>query len=288
MVLDYRAGWASTFLDAPQVHVLLSVLYGPASSALRIPIPDVAQLAAMRWDGGRGGVGAAPWIHLIAGTALLFIVLPRLLLAALATLQTWRYALRAPLPPALVPYFRSAFSSVEGVVGRGIVALMPYAYEPAPPALAALRKLLPAALGENLAVDTHATVRYGEEEAFLGHLAERGGAVADVIALLFNLAATPEDENHGAVIAGVRGWLSTSRRPAQLLVLVDEGPYAERMAAQAGAASRMAERRQAWQDFAVARGMNACFVDLGHEQAAAPDRAQIDRVRAALWQPATG
>ena len=113
MVLDYRAGWASTFLDASQVHALLSVLYGPASSALRIPIPDVAQLAAMRWEGGRGGVGAAPWIHLIAGTALLFIVLPRLLLASLATLQTWRYALRAPLPAALVPYFRSAFSGVE-------------------------------------------------------------------------------------------------------------------------------------------------------------------------------
>ncbi|HEY7758568.1 MAG TPA: DUF2868 domain-containing protein [Burkholderiales bacterium] len=288
MVLDYRAGWASTFLDAPQVHALLSVLYGPASSTLRIPIPDVSQLAAMRWEGGRGGVGAAPWIHLIAGTALLFIVLPRLLLAALATLQTWRYALRAPLPAALVPYFRSAFSSVEGVVGRGIVALMPYAYEPAPPAFAALRKLLPAALGENLVVDTHATVRYGEEDAFLGHLAERGGAVADVIALLFSLAATPEDENHGAVIAGVRDWLTASRRPAQLLVLVDEGPYAERMAAQAGAASRMAERRHAWQDFAVARGMNACFVDLGQVQAAAPDRAEIDRVRAALWQPAAG
>jgi hypothetical protein len=34
--------------------------------------------------------------------------------------------------------------------------------------------------------------------------------------------------------------------------------------------------------------MNACFVDLGQVQAAAPDRAEIDRVRAALWQPAAG
>jgi hypothetical protein len=286
MVLDYRAGWASTFLDASQVHALLSLLYGPASSALRIPIPDVVQVAAMRWEGGRGGVGAAPWIHLIAGTALLFIVLPRLLLAALATLQVWRYALRAPLPASLVPYFRSAFSGVEGVVGRGIVALMPYAYEPAPQALAAARRLLPAALGENLVVDAHAAVRYGEEDAFLGHLAERGGAVADAIALLFSLAATPEDENHGAMIAGVRDWLTASRRPAQLLVLVDEGPYAERMTAQAGTAQRLAERRQAWQEFVAARGINACFLDLGRAQAAEPDRALIDRLRAALWQPA--
>ena len=288
LVLDYRAGWASTFLDATQVHALLSLLYGPASSVLRISIPDVVQLAAMRWEGGRGGTGAAPWIHLIAGTALLFIVLPRLLLAVLATLQIWRYALRAPLPPALVPYFRSAFSGVEGVVGRGIVALMPYAYEPGGQALSALRGLLPAALGENLAVDAHATVRYGEEDAFLAHLAERGGAVADAIALLFNLAATPEDENHGAVIAGVRDWLTASRRPAQLLVLVDEGPYAERMAVQAGAAQRMAERRGAWREFMAARGMNACFVDLRHGPAVEPDRVLIDALRAALWQRPAG
>jgi hypothetical protein len=286
MVLDYRAGWASTFLDASQVHALVSLLYGPASAALRIPVPDVAQVAAMRWDGGRGGVGAAPWIHLIAGTAVLFVVLPRLLLAALATLQVWRYALRAPLPASLVPYFRSAFSAVEGVVGRGIVALMPYSYEPSPPTLSALHRLLPAALGANLAVDAHAAVRYGEEDAFLRHLAERGGAVADAIALLFSLAATPEDENHGAVIAGVRDWLTAARRSAQLLVLVDEGPYAERMAAQAGAAQRMAERRQAWRDFVAARGVNACFVDLRQAPATEPDAALIERLRAALWQPA--
>jgi hypothetical protein len=60
------------------------------------------------------------------------------------------------------------------------------------------------------------------------------------------------------------------------------------MTAQAGAGPRVAERRQAWQDFVAARGMNACFVDLAHAQAAEPDRAQIDRLRAALWQPAVG
>jgi hypothetical protein len=48
----------------------------------------------------------------------------------------------------------------------------------------------------------------------------------------------------------------------------------------------MAERRQAWQEFVAARGINACFLDLGRAQAAEPDRALIDRLRAALWQPA--
>jgi hypothetical protein len=58
------------------------------------------------------------------------------------------------------------------------------------------------------------------------------------------------------------------------------------MTAQAGTAQRLAERRQAWQEFVAARGINACFLDLGRAQAAEPDRALIDRLRAALWQPA--
>jgi hypothetical protein len=156
--------------------------------------------------------------------------------------------------------------------------------------------LLPSALGETLAVDSRAPVAYGDEESFLQHLGERGGGIADVIVLLFNLAATPEDENHGAVIAGVRDWLTASRRHTLLLVLVDEGPYAARMASQGGAAERVAERRRAWHDFVVARGLTACVVDLAAPASPADrtdpaDRAVVDcavvgQVRAALWQPA--
>ena len=286
IALDYRAGWESTFLDASQVHAIVSVVYGPASRLTGIPIPGVEELAAMRWQEGRAGDSAARWIHLLAATAVLFIVLPRLVLALMSTFVVWRYRLRAPLPPALAPYFRSAFGAIEGVVGRGIVALMPCAYEPAASAVAALRVLLPAALGESLAVDVHAPVRYGEEDAFLQNLADRGGGVANVIALLFNLATTPEDENHGAVIAGVRDWLEASRRGTQLLVLVDEGPYAERMTAQAGSAARVDERRRVWKEFIAARGLTACFVDLTQPQPTEPAGTDAERLRASLWQPA--
>lgn len=287
MVLDYQAGWESTFLTAEQVRALLRVAYGPASLLTRIPIPDGAHLAAIRWEDGHGGENAASWIHLLAATAFLFVVLPRLALVLAAALVVWRRSFSAPMPSSLGPYFRSAFGAVAGVIGRGIVAVMPYAYEPAAATSSALQRLLPAALGENLTVDVRAPVRYGEEDDFLQHLPERGGAIADTIALLFSLAATPEDDNHGNVIAGVRDWLARSHRQAQLLVLVDERPYAERMSVQAGFAQRLATRRGTWEAFVAARGLTACVLDLAEEQTTTPvDTGAVERLRAALWHPA--
>jgi hypothetical protein len=107
------------------------------------------------------------------------------------------------------------------------------------------------------------------------------------MALLFSLAATPEDQSHGHVIAGVRDWLTRSHRQAQLLVLVDERPYAERMSGPAGFAERLAARRGVWEGFVAARGLKACVLDLAEGQPTAPaDAEAVERLRAALWQPA--
>jgi uncharacterized protein DUF2868 len=291
IALAYLAGWESTFLDAQQVHALLSVIYAPASVVTGVAVPDAGHIEVIRWHNGAGGEHAGSWIHLLAASAAMFIVLPRLALALLLTLSIRRWSRHAPLPPALTAYFRSVFGGVDSAIGRGIIMVLPYAYEPGANALARLRTLLPPALGENLAVDSRAPVAYGDEASFLLHLGDRGGGIVDVIVLLCNLAATPEDENHGAVIAGVRDWLTTSARHAQLLVLVDAGPYAARMASQGGANERVAERRRAWCDFVAARGVSACVVDLA-TPASPADRTQpanqaiVDQVRAALWQAA--
>ena len=168
-----------------------------------------------------------------------------------------------------------------------ILSLVPYAYEPPSAASSALRQLLPAALGDGMAVDVRAQVPYGGEDDLLEHLPERGGGIADVIVLVFSLAATPEDQSHGIVIAGVRDWLAASRRHAQLLVLVDERPYSERMGAQAGFAERLAARRALWESFVSARGVKACVLDLSPGPAVATGEGSVvERLRAALWQPA--
>jgi hypothetical protein len=257
VAFDYRAGWESTFLDAARAHGVLSVLYGPASWLTGIAIPDAAHLEAIRWRDGGGGESAARWIHLLAATALLFVVVPRLALALIATFRIARWSRRAPVPASVASYARIAFSGVGGLVDRGIVMVVPFAYEPAPNSLARLRTLLGAEMGEHLAIDLRAPVRYGEEEAFVREVADQGGQLADVVVLLASLAATPEEENHGLVIEGLRDWLAKHRPRAQLVVMVDEGPYAPRVPA-----DRLEERRRAWQAFVAARGVEARFVNL--------------------------
>ncbi len=284
IAFDYQAGWESTFFDAPRVRTLLSVIYGPASFITGIPIPDVAYVETIRWKDGAGGERAARWMHLLAATVALYVVLPRLVLALVGTISISRWSRRVPLPPSLTAYFRIAFGMRGGVVGRALVTVIPYAYEPSTAARAGLRTLLPAALGESIALDARAPVRYGEEDEFLQGLGNTGKP--DIVVLLFNLAATPEEENHGAMIAGVRDWLTAKRLIAQLLVLVDEGPYAARMAADGSTNARVPERRNAWQEFVAARGLGACIVNLATaERDELPPPEQTDYVRNALWQP---
>ena len=278
IAFDYRAGWESTFLDASQARALLSVIYGPASLVTGIAIPDAAALEAMRSNGAAGGERAAPWIHLLAATVALFVVLPRLALSFAGTLFIRRWSRRAPLPASLAAYFRGALG---GSMGRGLATIVPYAYEPSADARAGLRALLPRALGDSLTLDSRAAVRYGEEDEFVRELDAAGKA--DVMVLLFNLAATPEEENHGDLIAGVRDWLAAGQPRPQLLVLVDEGPYAERMAADGGT-GRVAERRDAWQEFVAARGRAACSVNLAAAARAEVPRELVDLLRGALWQ----
>lgn len=257
IAFDYRAGWESTFLDAARVHAVLSGVYGPASWLTGVAIPDAAHLEAIRWRDAAGGESAARWIHLLAATALIFVVVPRFVLAGLATFRIARWSRDVPVPASLASYARIAFSGVGGLVDRGIVMVVPLAYEPASNSLARLRALLGAEMGEHLAIDLRAPVRYGEEEAFVRNVADQGGQLADVVVLLASLAATPEEENHGLVIEGLRDWLAKHRPQAQLVVMVDEGPYAARVPA-----ARLQERRAAWQAFVAARGVEARFVNL--------------------------
>jgi len=148
IVFRYEAGWESTFLRASQVHALLQAVYGPAAALTGIPLPrDAAAVEALRWQPGRPGAEAAPWIHLIAVTALLYIVIPRLVLAAWAATALWRLERRAPLPPGLAPYARSLLGGMPGAAVSGNVLIVPNAYTPAPAARDALDRLLADALG---------------------------------------------------------------------------------------------------------------------------------------------
>ena len=104
LVLDYRAGWQSTFLDGPTVQALLGTLLAPAAALTQIAIPDVAPLRV--GPGADATATAAPWIHLYATTLAVFVVLPRMLLALWAAVGASHRSRHFNLPLAS-PYFES-------------------------------------------------------------------------------------------------------------------------------------------------------------------------------------
>ncbi len=102
LVLDYRIGWESTFIDAPLVETALGMLLGPASALTGVAIPEVAPLRLA--PGAQATASAAPWIHLLAATLMLVVVVPRVLLAGVALWRA-RYRARRFNLPLDTPYF---------------------------------------------------------------------------------------------------------------------------------------------------------------------------------------
>lgn len=262
LVFEYRAGWESTFLEAPQVHALLSVLLGPAASALGTPFPGVTELQAIRWPGSTGE-NAARWIHWYALTVAAIVVVPRLVLAAYARFQEQRLSRRFPLAFD-DPYFRRLLGSFSP--HRVQLRVLPYSYTLDEASLHGLREAGRALLGDNTELVLRPSVQFGAESSATAGLDLKDRSVGLSVAL-FSLASTPEHENHGAFLALLRD--ATGPR---LIALVDEAPYKRRLGDAPAARDRLAERRAAWSAFGAAHRVPVAFADL-----AAPDLAQLER-----------
>lgn len=263
LVLDYRAGWQSTFVDATQLRLFLSAVLGPAVAATGIALPDSTALQALRvGPDAAATASAAPWIHLYATTLALFVLLPRGLLMAWAALRAGWLARRLALP-LHVPYFQRLLFEHQGQAAR--VQLLAHGAAPSPHVQACVRSLLEQALlGPGLQLASVSPVAYGDEES-AARIAIDPGTTLRV--LLLELAATPEDDSHGAVVRALRS------SPLPLLLLVDESAFQRRFAT---LPARIAERRQAWQQWAAAQAVPLVCVDL-----AEPD---LVRARPALQE----
>ena len=280
IALEYRAGWESTFLTPGQVRGVLHVLYGPASAVTGIALPaDDAATEALHWRDGAGGGPAAAWIHLIAVTALLFDVLPRVWLAGVASVALERANRGVAPPDALLPYAGRVLAASDAAPAPVAARVVPYAYRPAEASLDGLGRLLHAAYGPGTRVDLAAAVAYGEEAALRRIEPSRDHGLQIV---LFTLAATPEIENHGAVLVAARDALAASKSPTRLLAVVDEGPFLAHVRGDASLAARVEERRNAWREFGARHGYQMCPVDLAalHGAQAVPEDL-VARVRAA-------
>jgi len=261
IAFEYLSACERTFLDPSEVRAILSVLYKPALMLTGITLPDAAYFETLQFGNAGEGENAGRWIHLLAATAVVFVVAPRLLMTLVASVRIWRMSQRVSLPPALTRYYRNVFGAA-GLAERSLTHVVPYAYEPKPNTLARLETLLAAQHGAHQSMEVQPMVPYGDEHAFMAHLQAREDPPPDTLVLLTSLAATPEDENHGVLIAALRDWLAAANLRSQLLVVVDEGPYVRRMSTQGGALTRVDERRSVWSEYISARGVKPCLADL--------------------------
>ncbi|XYJ10345.1 DUF2868 domain-containing protein [Telluria sp. B2] len=279
LLTQYGAGWESTFLDARQVHTLLSWLFTPALTVFPfLQGFTLADIEALRFGAGAAttaGTMAAPamstlsgavsgtvaagagerWVHLYGATILLLVILPRLALALFAALRAGRLARRFPLDLEH-PYFRKLADSI-GAGTPAVLRVLPYSFTLDEARDRGLWTVAAMALGAQARVLLRPTVPYGEEpkEALRETGFDEAGVT--VTAALFNLAATPEKENHGAFL----DYLSRNSKRG-VAVLLDESSMLERGAGQAGLDVRVNERIALWRQFCSFHGTAATVVNL--------------------------
>jgi hypothetical protein len=148
------------------------------------------------------------------------------------------------------------------------VQVLPHGAAPDAAALAGLRIVLAAALGDGVQLSVAPASTHGDED---GPAAAPPQGTTLRLALA-ELGATPEDDSHGR-------WLKALRRAAPALppvLLVDESAFVARLGT---LPARVAERRTLWQRWAAAQALPLCVVRLTqpdpHESAAALHEALL-------------
>lgn len=278
LVLDYRAAWESTFLSADTAHAVLAALLAPAVAVAGIALPDVAAFEALRsvHDGTATGTSAAPWIHLFALTLLLFVVLPRSVLALAGAWRSRWLASHMPLP-LTDAYFQRLARQQQGDVAHVIV--VPYAATPGAQSALGLRAVLAPVLGDGLQIQVAPTVAFGTEDDPTVRMPLPAGST--LVVALFDLAATPEAENQGRFVQQLAAGAPAG---ASAVLMIDEAAFRQRFGADS---SRLAQRREAWRAFAEALGTLPAFADLAAPDLVAAPQA-LQRAMASPLRPLRG
>jgi hypothetical protein len=183
---------------------------------------------------------------------------PRLLLALGSFVRSERLKRRVPVASDL--YVRRVVRDAAGRARR--VRVVPYGFELPAEGADRLKRLLGEVLGEKASIKVDPAVPYGREDEWLA--AQAGELTrSDQLILLFNLASTPEAENHGAMLTGLRQRLGNA---VELSVLLDDSSFLHKHRGQASAARRLEERLHAWRAVLAAGGVEPVRVSLDQGQ----------------------
>ena len=276
LVLEYRAGWESTFLGASTVRSIVAFAYAPGAFLTGLTVPDVDAVAAIRVPAGEN---AARWVHLMAATVIAIVILPRLLLALLAGLVERHRAAHFALPLD-EPYFQRLLRGYRGGAAR--VRVFPFSYTPSPAAMAGLEAVVARAFGGSAAMIVSPSIAYGAEDALAGIGSSGTGSNASTAGApsgagttyvaLFNASATPEREVHGAFLTRLA---RHSAGAEALFSLVDDGTFAALWRSEP---QRLADRRAAWRLLGEEAHVPVVFVDLSAPDLAAAEAALDDAI----------
>ncbi|MDH5285633.1 MAG: DUF2868 domain-containing protein [Betaproteobacteria bacterium] len=247
LAYEYRASWESTFLSADTVHAIARFAYAAGSAVTGIAVPDAKAIAAIRAPDGEN---AARWLHLMAASVVVLVVVPRLGLAAFSGVLERHRSRNVPLPLD-EPYYRRLLRGYRG--GPARVRVLPYSYTLPAEAASGLEAIVARSFGGSAALHVAAPVEYGTEALDPGD--GRGGATF----VVFSGAATPEPELHGRLLAQLAG--------SDAIAFVDESP----LVAQGADAARLEARRTAWREVCAHARVPVVFADLR-----APDLAAVE------------
>jgi hypothetical protein len=232
---EYRAVWESTLLGESEAKAFFETLFKPASKVLKVPVP-LDQIAGMHRTLGKveKPAPALPWIHLYAGTLLVLIVLPRLLLAGLGAARCCRVIAQPARALLWGGYLRTLLRAVEG--GSERIQVLVHAIEPT----ANHREVWDRGVRERfggMARAEYVRIPAGEEDEF----AAAWQPVCANLVILFNMATTPEAEVQRRLVSDVRQRLLTKHAEPELIVLLDGTSLAGRWSPE-----KIAGREQLW------------------------------------------
>lgn len=232
---EYRAVWESTLLGKHEAAAFFEALFKPASKVLRVPVP-LDQIADMHRTLGQVAkpAPARPWIHLYAGTLLVLIVLPRLLLAGLGAARCCRIVAQPARALSWGGYLRSLLRAVEG--GSELIQVLVHAIEPTTHHREVWDRGIRERFG-GMARAEYVRIPAGEEDEF----AAAWQPVCPNLVMLFNMATTPEAEVQRRLVSDVRQRLLTKHAEPELIVLLDGTSLAGRWSPE-----KIAGREQLW------------------------------------------
>ena len=239
----YQVGWESTFLSPSAVQTCLNLLFAPVQHLLGLAPWSLAQIQALQgWSTGDAADAGPRWVQLYSWLLGLMVVAPRLLLALWQAARVWWLSQHLALP-LQQPYFQKL---QRDWAGRATALLVqPYSLDITPEREAALRNHVAQSYGAGAQLALLPVLAYGSP------LPDASVVDAQQV-LLLNLAATPEAEIHGVLLAQV-----LNRWGAQTDVWLWAADFRAR---NSGAPARVQEREQLWREFVRSAGLNATLV----------------------------